>query len=111
MQLAYRIDFMELISVSGANPNGDPAKLGMPRTDSRGFGVISPVCIRRKLRDRLSEMGECILVSPSGSRGDVLAWRASALAPGRDYTARACEKWYDVRAFGQVFAFPELHAS
>ena len=55
MQLADRIDFMELISVSGANPNGDPAKLGMPRTDSRGFGVISPVCIRRKLRDRLSE--------------------------------------------------------
>lgn len=110
MQLADRIDFMELISVSGANPNGDPAKLGTPRTDSRGFGVISSVCIRRKLRDRLSEMGECILVSPSGARGDVIARRASALAPGRDYTARACEKWYDVRAFGQVFAFPELHA-
>lgn len=106
MQLEHRIDFMGLISVSGADPNGDPRHAGIPRTDSDGCGVISPVCIKRKLRDRLSEMGEDILISPPEFNGDTLAKRASEIAPGGDYAARACRKWYDVRAFGQVFAFP-----
>lgn len=110
MQLAGRIDFMELIAVSGANPNGDPACWGKPRTDSRDFGVISPVCIRRKLRDRLSEMGESILVSPPKFRGDTLAKRVAEVAPGEGHSLRACQRWYDVRAFGQVFAFPDMHA-
>lgn len=110
MQLTGRIDFMELITVNNANPNGDPARLGMPRLDSRGFGVISPVCIRRKIRDRLSEMGESILVSPEQFRGDALAKRVSEIAPGEGNSLCACQRWYDVRAFGQVFAFPNLHA-
>lgn len=86
MQLAYRIDFMELISVSGANPNGDPAKLGMPRTDSRGFGVISPVCIRRKLRDRLSEMGSAYLYrlrdhAAMSLQGELRRWHPAGIIP------------------------------
>lgn len=110
MQLEHRIDFMALISVRNANPNGDPAHFGRPRVDGDGFGVISPVCIKRKLRDRLSEMGEEIFVSPSAYGGDVLAKRAAALAPGAGYSKRACARWYDVRAFGQIFAFPGIHA-
>lgn len=110
MQLEHRIDFMALISVSNANPNGDPARLGRPRIDSDGFGVISPVCIKRKLRDRLSEMGEEIFVTPSANGGDVLAKRASAITSGAEYAKRACAKWYDVRAFGQIFAFPGIHS-
>lgn len=105
MLLSNRIDFLSLISISGANPNGDPAKCGMPRVDSRGFGVISPVCIRRKLRDRLAEMGEEILVSPPVAPGDALSRRAA----GVDCRSGACAKWFDVRAFGQVFAFPGVH--
>lgn len=106
--LAHRIDFMAFISVSGANPNGDPRRSGIPRTDSSGRGVISTVCIKRKLRDRLAEMGEDIFVSPPEYPGDNLAKRAAALPKGFDYAKRACEKWFDVRCFGQVFAFPGI---
>lgn len=108
--LAHRTDFLALISVSSANPNGDPCGGGAPRTDSRGFGIISPVCIKRKLRDRLAEAGENILVSPPEYPGDALAKRVRQLPRGGDFTQRACAEWFDVRAFGQVFAFPGVNA-
>lgn len=107
MRLLYKIDFMALISVSGAIPNGDPLLGGRPRTDSDGFGMISDVCIKRKLRDRLSEMGENILVTPQSSCDDSIAKRIASLK-NADYSElheQACSHWYDVRAFGQVFAF------
>lgn len=106
--LNHRIDFLGLISVFYANPNGDPLKNGRPRTDSRGFGIISPECIKRKLRDRLAENGEDILVSPQKFKGDLLSARASEImqfSADFDYARAACEKWFDVRAFGQVFPF------
>lgn len=109
--LKHRTDFMALISVSGANPNGDPCSGGIPRTDSRGFGVISQVCIRRKLRDRLAEAGEKILVSPPEYPGDTLAKRICRLTRDGGLSQRACAEWYDVRAFGQVFAIPGISAS
>ena len=62
--LGHRIDFEALITVDSANPNGDPMKKGLPRTDSSGRGVISAVCIRRKLRNALAELGQPILISP-----------------------------------------------
>ena len=108
--LSQRIDFLALISVSGANPNGDPMNGGRPRTDSSGYGIISPVCIKRKLRDRLAEMGEDILITPPEYDGDVLAGRAMQIPGGADYCQRAVERWFDVRAFGQVFAFPGISA-
>lgn len=111
--LRHKIDFVGLISVIRANPNGDPAHSGRPRIDSGGYGIISPVCIRRKLRDRLAEMGENILITPPEYEGDVLAKRAGQLPGGvseLNYSQRACAHWFDVRTFGQVFTFPEIHA-
>lgn len=80
--LGHRIDFEALITVDSANPNGDPMKKGLPRTDSSGRGVISAVCIRRKLRNALAELGQPILISPPERPGDDLARRLSAL-PGK----------------------------
>ena len=68
--LGHRIDFEALITVDSANPNGDPMKKGLPRTDSSGRGVISAVCIRRKLRNALAELGQPILISPPERPGD-----------------------------------------
>lgn len=102
-KLDHRIDFEALIAVNSANPNGDPLKKGQPRTDSLGRGVISAVCIRRKLRSALAEMGQPILISPPEFPGDNLVGRLSALPAGCNIRAEACRKWYDVRAFGQVF--------
>lgn len=108
MNTISKTDFMALISVNGANPNGDPLCGGRPRTDINGNGLITNVCIKRKLRDRLEEMGEDILVSPPRFVKDSINHRMIRLkcsAPSELYTA-ACGKWFDVRAFGQVFALP-----
>ncbi len=102
----YKVDFMGLISVTHANPNGDPLCGGRPRTDSDGFGIITDVCLKRKLRNRLAEMGEPIFVSPPEQSKDSLEHRASAIrtASKEDFADAACRRWFDVRAFGQVFA-------
>ncbi len=102
MQLHHKIDFMALISVSGANPNGDPLCGGRPRTDADGFGIITDVCIKRKLRDRLFEMGENILIMPQKDCSDSIAKRIAA--EKLQDSAELCGRFFDVRAFGQVFA-------
>lgn len=105
--MCRKTDFLALISVSGANPNGDPLCGGRPRIDCDGFGMMTDVCIKRKLRDRLSDMGESILVSPPVGSGDTLSSRVAALCglSQEEFIARACQRWYDVRAFGQIFSF------
>lgn len=54
--LQNRIDFCVIISVDGANPNGDPLVPGYPRILYDGHGEISDVCIKRKIRNRLQDM-------------------------------------------------------
>lgn len=55
MSLQNKIDFAIILSVKNANPNGDPLNGNRPRTDYGGYGEISDVCLKRKLRDRLQE--------------------------------------------------------
>ena len=112
--LRHKIDFVALVSVTMANSNGDPLNGNRPRTDYNGYGEISDVCIKRKLRNRMQDMGHRIFVQ-SDSRCDdgfgSLSERASAVMKGekdRDtYAKKACETWLDVRTFGQVFAFKD----
>ena len=112
--LQHKIDFVALVSVTMANGNGDPLNGNRPRIDYNGFGEISDVCIKRKIRNRMQDMGYKIFVQ-SDSRCDdgfnSLSERASALMNGvkdRDvYAKKACEAWLDVRAFGQLFAFKD----
>lgn len=118
--LQNKIDFAVVLRVKHANPNGDPLNGNRPRTDYGGFGEITDVCLKRKLRDRLLESGQSIFVQSDDRKVDgetSLRNRAESSANGlgkdafkktanKDATAKAaCEKWYDVRAFGQVFAF------
>ncbi len=110
--LKNKIDFIALISVSMANPNGDPLNGNRPRTDYNGFGEISDVCVKRKIRNRMQDMGERIFVQSDERCDDgfgSLSERAGAVMgkiKDRDEYARlACETWTDVRSFGQVFAF------
>lgn len=110
--LQNKIDFTVLVKVTNANPNGDPLNGNRPRTTYTGQGEISDVCIKRKIRNRLQDMGEAIFVQSSDRSDDgfaSLSERASgtitSYASGEDYAKQACEKWMDVRTFGQVFAF------
>ncbi len=123
--LQNKIDFVAFAAVTMANPNGDPLNGNSPRTDYAGLGEMSDVCIKRKIRNRMQDLGQSIFVQSENRRneGDTFASlkdRADAtLGPAKTYlekdknkilakekfTAKACETWLDVRSFGQVFAF------
>jgi len=121
MSLQHKIDFAVILTVDHANPNGDPLNGNRPRTDYEGYGEISDVCLKRKIRDRLMELGQGVFVQSDDRKLDgmtSLKERAESAEYGlgkdafnpkkssKEETAkRACAKWYDVRAFGQLFAF------
>lgn len=112
--LSKKIDFAVIVTVNHANPNGDPLNGNRPRITYEGFGEISDVAIKRKIRNRLMDMGRPIFVQADDNRIDgygSLRERAEATLKGIDpgdkknYQRAACESWLDVRAFGQLFAF------
>jgi CRISPR-associated protein Csd2 len=121
MSLTKKIDFAVIIKVKNANPNGDPLNGNRPRTDYDGFGEITDVCLKRKMRDRLQEGGQSIFVQSDEKKSDgmpSLQNRAysdehgvgkdafNAKKATKEATSKkVCEKWLDVRAFGQVFAY------
>lgn len=115
MTLTNKIDFALVFTAAHANPNGDPLNGNRPRVDYDGMGEVSDVCLKRKIRNRLQDMGQPIFVQSDDRRSDAyrsLKERADANAAmkkaGKDKRAvakAACESWIDVRAFGQVFAF------
>lgn len=115
--LSKKIDFAIIFSVKDANPNGDPLNGNRPRTNYEGRGEITDVCLKRKIRDRLMENNVSIFVQSDENKKDAatsLANRAETRM-GKDFFGKknkkediikkVCEEWYDVRAFGQVFAF------
>ena len=113
-QLQHKIDFVALLSVDRANANGDPLNGNRPRTDYNGFGEMSDVCIKRKLRNRMQDLGQAVFVQSADRCDDgfgSLSERAAATLKGikdpDEYAKTACETWLDVRTFGQVFAFKD----
>jgi CRISPR-associated protein Csd2 len=108
--LQNKIDFAIILNVRNANPNGDPLNGNRPRTNYDGRGEITDVCLKRKLRDRLLESGEAIFVQSDDRRTDEyrsLAERAKGVIKdigGPQTVTLACKHWFDVRAFGQLFA-------
>lgn len=119
MSLDHKIDFAVVLTVKKANPNGDPLNGNRPRQNYEGYGEISDVAIKRKIRNRLLDMGKSIFVQSNDKNIDghkSLKARAEAhielqklLKSKEDvsdqFTAIACKEWIDVRSFGQVFAF------
>lgn len=123
--LQNKIDFAVIITAKNANPNGDPLNGNRPRETFDGLGEISDVCIKRKIRNRLQDMGENIFVQSDdrfddgcGSLHDRIKANEtlSAISKGKntdcdEYAKAACSQWIDVRSFGQVFAFKNDQAS
>lgn len=110
--LQNKIDFVVLATVTNANPNGDPLNGNRPRTNFDGYGEISDVCIKRKIRNRLQDEGNNIFVQSADRSEDgyqSLSERAASeitdYKSKDDYAAISNDKWIDIRAFGQVFAF------
>jgi CRISPR-associated protein Csd2 len=112
--LQNKIDFAVIVNVKNANPNGDPLNGNRPRVNYDGYGELSDVCIKRKIRNRLMEAGHSIFVQSDDNRVDdyrSLRSRAEGVLKSVDlkddkkYREAACKQWIDVRSFGQVFAF------
>ncbi len=110
--LENKIDFVMLFTVKNANPNGDPLMGNMPRTDYEGYGEVSDVCIKRKIRNRMQDLDYNIFVQSQDRVEDgykSLEARFKAefdKGQGDDVVAeKSCEKWIDVRSFGQVMTF------
>lgn len=124
--LDKKIDFAVIINVKNCNPNGDPLNGNRPRINFDGYGEITDVCLKRKIRNYLLEKyryllenkpdeahGKGVFVQSDEYRIDEyrsLKSRAEgelkeALKDEKELREKACEKWIDVRSFGQVFAF------
>lgn len=107
-----RIDFALVITATRCNPNGDPTTDNIPRQDYSGYGEISDVCLKHKVRQRLYENGENVLLySDFLNKQSSMKYRLESdieiknLMKNGDTDAlikKACEKWIDVRTFGQV---------
>lgn len=112
MSLQNKIDFAVIFRVKNANPNGDPLNANRPRANYDGLGEVSDVCIKRKMRDRLMEMDKPIFVQSDDNKKDDhinLRSRAEPILSSKktikEQKEKACQTWFDVRAFGQVFPF------
>lgn len=112
--LNHKVDFAVILTVKRANPNGDPLSGNRPRIDYDGYGEISDVCIKRKIRNRLMDMNHDIFVqSDDNKKDDYRSLRSRAegvlkdvdMSDDKKYREAACKQWLDVRAFGQVFAY------
>lgn len=114
--LKNKIDFAAIFVVNHANPNGDPLNGNRPRYDYDGKGEISDVAIKRKIRNRLMDEGYSIFVQPDDRRKDdyrSLRARAEGMLKDKNvdikddkaYRDAVSKLWFDVRAFGQVFAY------
>ena len=136
MSLTKKIDFALILKVTNANPNGDPLNGNRPRADFQGFGEMTDVCLKRKIRDRLQDKKYPIFVQANERKDDGMVslknrydvfikylkdsknsieetkgenadkQKSAKNELKKDEIAKkACEKWLDVRSFGQVFAF------
>lgn len=112
--LENKIDFVMLFTAYGANPNGDPLNENMPRTDYDGYGEVSDVCIKRKIRNRIQDMGYSIFVQSNdrivdGKKSLEERFCNEFDSPKNDSDDKvyeeSCKKWIDVRSFGQVITF------
>lgn len=110
--MEHKIDFMVTVEVREANANGDPLSGNMPRTDAKGYGLMSDVSIKRKIRNRMQDMGHKIFVQANDRIEDglnSLEKRFKAQFSGKESDEEINEKanqiWLDVRAFGQVFTY------
>ena len=110
--MEHKIDFMVTVEVREANANGDPLSGNMPRTDAKGYGLMSDVSIKRKIRNRMQDMGHKVFVQANDRIEDglnSLEKRFKAQFSGKEADEEINEKanqiWLDVRSFGQVFTY------
>lgn len=130
--LQRRHEFVLFFDVTNGNPNGDPDAGNMPRMDPEtGHGLVSDVCLKRKVRNYVENFGDAegrdarrhrIYVTEGAilnekHREAYLALRPDdakaktdkKLTPKSDEEAVRirrfmCDNFYDIRTFGGVLS-------
>lgn len=125
-----RYEFVILFDVENGNPNGDPDAGNMPRIDPEsGLGIVTDVCIKRKIRNYVETVKEGCKGYKIYIREDVPLNRSDREAcadigvnetddkkvtetlktlkkndPNVDIKLRdyMCENYFDIRTFGAV---------
>jgi len=124
--LTNRHDVLILFDVKNGNPNGDPDAGNLPRIDpTTNKGLVSDVCLKRKIRNYVVELckgsdgnpeeGRDILVRQgsilNNEIGNAIERSSKDLDKGASDKQKAeaarnwlCKTFYDVRAFGGVLS-------
>ena len=129
--IKHRYDFVFFCDVRNGNPNGDPDAGNMPRVDPEtGKGIISDVCIKRKIRNYVDLVKGMDIDAPDVEEGDLgfkiyvqegavlnkrneKAYVHYGLKPERTklpkkvedqrrVTKFMCDNFFDIRTFGAV---------
>jgi CRISPR-associated protein Csd2 len=118
----HRYEFIYLFDVKDANPNGDPDAGNLPRVDvETGHGLLTDVCLKRKVRDYLHTTGQARIYVRSNvvlNTQNNEAWET--LLPdtkknernklpkdalkAMELTRWMCRQYFDIRTFGAVMS-------
>lgn len=114
-----KVDFVGFIEVRNSNPNGDVNMGNMPRQNDYGYGYMTDVCLKRKIRD-------AVALNMQGTEGydlyiqnDYVALQTKAMEPVDAIDEKTFEemsaeeksaylkeymlrKYFDIRTFGAV---------
>jgi len=111
--LTKRYDFVLLFDVKDGNPNGDPDAGNLPRMDAEtGMGLVTDVCLKRKVRNYVQLSGQDIFIKEKGVLNTLIdeAHEQEAVKSKekgeKTEAARKwmCSKYYDIRTFGAVMS-------
>lgn len=119
----HRYEFVFLFDVRDGNPNGDPDAGNQPRIDPEtGHGLVTDVCIKRKLRNfvlltRPDSAGYGIYIREKAilNNQHKKAYQALRIKPesrklprdlekAKAITDWMCQNFYDIRTFGAVMS-------
>lgn len=125
-----RYDFALIFDVQDGNPNGDPDAGNLPRVDAEtGRGLITDVCLKRKVRNFAMLAGQDVFVKekavlnrlidsayqdlgidlakPPADEKDGKKRNSEGVGQGQEVERARdvmCKKFYDIRTFGAVMS-------
>jgi len=116
-----RHEFVLLFDVRDGNPNGDPDAGNLPRVDPETMhGLVTDVCLKRKVRDYLEmSRGMPIFIQSESALNTLKEQTAEELDPSLTEEERKgkrpiprlrsqlCADYYDIRVFGAVLSTGE----
>jgi len=111
--LEKRYDFVLLFDVKDGNPNGDPDAGNLPRMDAEtGMGLVTDVCLKRKVRNYVQLSGQDIFIKEKGVLNTLIdeaheQETVKSKEKGEKTEAARkwmCSKYYDIRTFGAVMS-------